>query len=871
MTSSAYVVQAGDTLESIAKARGISQADIQAANPIIQDRNKIQAGWKLNIPGSGQPTPPTSGAPAKPATVPPTTPSQARQPTELPPPQHAGDCSSAAVKGAPPCSDEVVDVVHFTGDENRLFVLTEAYSRELKTEVDRVQALMDEFHGIVAQASASQCLKTAANPEAACTCTACRKREWAGKAEDAGLIELKAIQPPTVVPDTKEADLQAQIAELRDARDFFDRYGTLAALRRGHVHTAVENNWRTLCARKVAQIEAEIAALQASLPASTGSRDAETFAGGGKPDPNSPYSRSRSVETGRGSATTHGIHEVVIFSTPDRRYYVSKRFWARIKETWRYKLHTQVMREKPFSPALVKDLMDEIRTQIGESAKAGPLGKLEGKLSLWKSQDDNLLNTLHQELYQYESPQRDNDRFALSAEAHALRFAASASAGIKSFNPAKGEIDVGVKCEAAFSLAEGRITTTTYFPSRAGSTLQISYRNALGDSVRHSFGSFRLNGSLELSCFAGVKGGIEAGIKTGKGAAEGPSGALALLGTPSIDASKAGGRAGLKAEGFAGGEVGGALSGAVEWLPPADFGKNSGNPGALTSGNAGWNALAQIKAEGNLAFGVGAEVDFGISLTLDQFSLHCKANLVFGPGAGGGFGTVVDLEKVWDLVVLVCETLSDIEYRYLLGVERTAFEAMYQLLYKAALNPGRTVEQLMERGTRGLNDWWTEREAGIQEAEALTKSILLNRAVVLKDRLFPIDRLPPETIGPMLWTLTESYLGKTRSIEQEQAIVELLSRIRRWRHMIETLEHMSIDGKKVNATDSLNRINSFLLGKQQDDFNSFLEGLALHGKPTVPAARYAWSVNDSKLYSQDKTLMLASAARRQTVGNSRNV
>ena len=863
MTSNAYVVQAGDTLESIAKARGISQADIQAANPIIQDRNKIQAGWKLNIPGSGQPTPPTSGAPAKPATVPPTTPSQARQPTELPPPQHAGDCSSAAVKGAPPCSDEVVDVVHFTGDENRLFVLTEAYSRELKTEVDRVQALMDEFHGIVAQASASQCLKTAANPEAACTCTACRKREWAGKAEDAGLIELKAIQPPTVVPDTKEADLQAQIAELRDARDFFDRYGTLAALRRGHVHTAVENNWRTLCARKVAQIEAEIAALQASLPASTGSRDAETFAGGGKPDPNSPYSRSRSVETGRVRATTHGIHEVVIFSTPDRRYYVSKRFWARIKETWRYKLHTQVMREKPFSPALVKDLMDEIRTQIGESAKAGPLGKLEGKLSLWKSQDDNLLNTLHQELYQYESPQRDNDRFALSAEAHALRFAASASAGIKSFNPAKGEIDVGVKCEAAFSLAEGRITTTTYFPSRAGSTLQISYRNALGDSVRHSFGSFRLNGSLELSCFAGVKGGIEAGIKTGKGAAEGPSGALALLGTPSIDASKAGGRAGLKAEGFAGGEAGGALSGAVEWLPPADFGKNSGNPGALTSGNAGWSALAQIKAEGNLALGIGFEGDFGIGLEEGKFTIDCKANLVFGPGAGGGFGTVVDLGKVWDLIVLVCETLNQVEYRHLVGVQELAFLSISQVLYKAALAPGEAIESMIGGGVRALNLWWDGREAGIAEAALLTTGILKHKAVKVGEHLMPIDKLPPETIGPMLWVLTESYVGQTKILNQELAIVELLSRIRRWRHLIESLEHMSQDGQKVRATDSLERINSFLVDKQQEDFNRYLDGLALQGQPTVPASRYAWSVNDSLIFGEKKQSLLASAARQR--------
>jgi len=547
---------------------------------------------------------------------------------------------------------------------------------------------------------------------------------------------------------------------------------------------------------------------------------------------------------------------------------VSKRFWVRIKETWRYKLHTQVMREKPFSPALVKDLM-EIKTQIGESAKAGPLGKLEGKLSLWKSQDDNLLNTLHQELYQYESPQRDNDRFALSAEAHALRFAASASAGIKSFNPAKGEIDVGVKCEAAFSLAEGRITTTTYFPSRAGSTLQISYRNALGDPIRHSFGSFRLNGSLELSCFAGVKGGVEAGIKTGKGAAEGPSGALALLGTPSIDASKAGGRAGLKAEGFAGAEAGGALSGAVEWLPPADFGKNSGNPGALTSGNSNWNALAQNKAEGNLAFGIGAEVDFGIDLRRDRFMIHCKASLVFGPGAGGGFGTVVDLEKVWDLIVLVCEKLNDIDYRYLFSVEEGAFNAINQLLYKAVLYPGKTVEELIGRGARELNDWWAEREAGIREADALTKSILLNKAVVLKGCLLQINRLPPETIGSMLWILTETYVGKTHNPEQEQAIIELLSRIRRWRHMIEMLEHMPVDGKKVNAMDSLNRINSFLIDKQQEDFNNFLDGLALYGKPSTPATRYAWSVNDSILFGTDKAKMLAAAS--SSVSSSRNV
>lgn len=851
--SNSYVVQSGDTLGAIAKTHGVSVADIQAANPIIRDRDRIQAGWKLSIPGASLTTASANMTDAPSA--------QKQKTTELPSPQHAGNCSSSSVKGAPPCSDEVLDVVHFTGDGNQLFVLTEAQSRELKTEVDRVQALMDEFHGIVAAATGGQCLKTAAKPEAACSCAACKKREWAKKAEEAGLLELKPVLPPPAVPDTREAAIQAQIAELQQARDFFQGYGRLAALRHGHIHNSVENNWRTLCARKVAQIEAEIAALQARLPASTGPKDSETFAGGGKPDTNSAYSRSRSVETGRGSATRHGIRELIIFSRPDRRYYVSARFMERVTTRWNYKLNTQVMREKPFGPALARELMDEIKKQIGESAKAGPLGKLEGKLSLWKSQDDNLLNTLHQELYKYESTQRDNDRFALSAEAHELRFAASASAGIRSFNPKKGEIDVGVKCEAAFSLAEGKVTTTTYFPNRAGSTLQISYRNALGQPVRHSFGSFRLNGSLELSCFAGVKGGVEAGIKTGKGAAEGPSGALALLGAPSIDASKAGGRAGIKAEGFAGAEVGGALSGAVEWLPPADFGKGSSNPGALTSGNSNWNALAQIKAEGNVAFGIGAEADFGISLTLDQFSLHCKANLVFGPGAGGGFGTVVDLEKVWDLIVLVCETLNDVEYRHILGIEEQAFGAICQLLYKAALAPGEAMQGLIGSGIQNLTIWWNMREAGIAEAAMLTKSILAYKCVIVGGRRLPIDKLPPETIGPMLWSLTEAYVGE-HNIDQENAIVELLSRICRWRHFIETLEHMSKTGQKVNPLDSLNRINSFLVDRQQLDFNNFLDRLALHGQVSKLPTQFAWNVEDSTRFRVDKDWLLASAGRQ---------
>lgn len=336
---------------------------------------------------------------------------------------------------------------------------------------------------------------------------------------------------------------------------------------------------------------------------------------------------------------------------------------------------------------------------------------------------------------------------------------------------------------------------------------------------------------------------------------------LCTLTTPSIDASKAGGRVGLKAEGFAGAEAGGALSGAVEWLPPAEFGKGSGNPGSLTSGNSGWSALAQIKAEGNLAIGIGAEADFGISMTNNEFAIHCKANLVFGPGAGGGFGTVVDLQKSWELIMLVCETLSSVDYRYLLGIETEAFNSISRILYKAALAPGKTAEEIMGNTVSGLNRWWLTREAGIAEAAQLTRGILANKSVNLGGRVVPIDKLPPETLGPILWVLTESYIGESNPA-QEKAIVEVLSRVRRWRHLIETLEHMSESASRVNALDSLNRLNSFLVDKQQDDFNRYLDGLALHGAPTTPPMQYAWDVHDSMIYGQKKAILLASASRQ---------
>ena len=47
----AYTIKAGDNLSKIAKAAGVSIADIMKANPQIKDPNKIFAGAKIEIPG----------------------------------------------------------------------------------------------------------------------------------------------------------------------------------------------------------------------------------------------------------------------------------------------------------------------------------------------------------------------------------------------------------------------------------------------------------------------------------------------------------------------------------------------------------------------------------------------------------------------------------------------------------------------------------------------------------------------------------------------------------------------------------------------------------------------------------------------------
>lgn len=80
-----YVVKAGDTLYSIARAHGVTPAALQQANGLV-DASKIQVGQRLVIPGAGGATPVSRTATPAPTPVTTATPQPAR-PTAVPTPR----------------------------------------------------------------------------------------------------------------------------------------------------------------------------------------------------------------------------------------------------------------------------------------------------------------------------------------------------------------------------------------------------------------------------------------------------------------------------------------------------------------------------------------------------------------------------------------------------------------------------------------------------------------------------------------------------------------------------------------------------------------------------------------------------------------
>ena len=307
-----------------------------------------------------------------------------------------------------------------------------------------------------------------------------------------------------------------------------------------------------------------------------------------------------------------------------------------------------------------------------------------------------------------------------------------------------------------------------------------------------------------------------------------------------------------------------ALSGSFDWVDPDKQGT-----GKIIAGQANasskWVKLAEVKTEGNVALGIDGGGECGFSIADNRLAFNCKASVVLGPGAGGGFATVVDLEQVGKLTLLFCNALADMDYRHLLGVTEEAFKYMVSGLYQVATSPVKKIIEGFEDGREEMLAWWEDRQATKAEAEALADYLIRHKTdkiMRIQGQDIPLSLLPPETIGPMVYLLTEGVAARwigSFNEKQEQALVILLSEVRRWRQFIEVLEHCSLDGKKVKAMRSLERINALLNGYEQEQFNRFIDSLAINQAPDSPF-RVAWT--PSNAWRKEKVLVAAQNSGR---------
>lgn len=805
-----HKVQSGDTLSAIARHYQTTIDELQSVNPQITDVDYIQVGWELKIPVD-------DAAEA------------ANDSQALPPPRSAGNESSGQAS-CTECTGEYAEVIHVMGadDGEWCVALPEEAADDLYQEIAEIDALMAEFNQAQNTAADSQ----ADQPSA--------KRRWMQKATEMGVID-----PAPDESDEEEANkvsrISSEIAAIDEQIEWYNDFDS------DYLWAAVsdadgmrEDILTTAKERRLEMLRQERRDLVTQLGEGTASSGVK---GSGVASTNFLTSHGNSRETGFGAARSTrqetGIVEVMVFSRPGRWYYVRREAYQRLVTTYsavRYVRKTRAISNTLRDPSgTAKALIGQIREGISADAAKSPIGNIEVKFAE-ASDDRYLLGEEHSKLTwnsggDDESPTENN--FQVSAEAHLMRFAMQASAGVNAFDLSTGEIDIGTKASASMALVEAEAKLAEVFvPNEAGWDCRFTYRNRNGELTDMAFGAFRFSGDISLNCFVGGRASGEANVKLSTGAA-----AFLLSDRKKVEASP---NAGLAVSGnaFAGAEVGGAVGGKFSWVHPDEQFKS----------NANWQDLFKISAGGTLALGVGAGFDFQVRLDRRKVVLVCKGRLVFGPGASGSFGSEIGADKVWDLAKTVFEVLSEADYHFLANIQSDLFEQWTRALYLDLTGEVEDLAEILASPVDSIQTHWRMRGDRKDAAEALATRIIreTKQCSKLEDlnlNGLPYHQLPPETMGMMMSTLCETFIESWEE-DQETALLILVSQIKTWRQFFESLEHMSPDGTKVNPIDSLSTLAAILDdGGSDSQLSQFHRWITsdLASKPTKPSLSLAWT------------------------------
>lgn len=533
------------------------------------------------------------------------------------------------------CKDPLVDLVHVTGSNNEFFILDATASDDLDAETQLVEQWLSEYR------KEHQAALIITDPEILEANTQARMQ----KLEEGIELGIVALGKPGDAKEKKKGtlsqdDIEGLIASLENDRKAIE----------GHSPSLLDMNYLAatysdLKKARLTMIDAELKRLktnQTKMP-----KDSKTFAGFGE----RKYTLGKTVDKQKAYKKNKQGFEIVELTRatkPDKFYYVRKSYSEKnlYGGSVRVKKHTfkkevkDIVKQKGDAKALAsamkKDIEEAIKTSYSDY-KADPLKATAFKFFEIKSTEDNALNALHLELLNYNSMENDPDKIiGVTAEAHALRFAAAATAEVSGFDRATMGGALSMKTNAAFSILEASVGSSVILPRAAGYECYITYKNAQGKEIYHRFGSFRIKGEIVLSCFAGAKanasGEVSIQLKPGEASKkpegrEVASGATALLDPHAAVGVTPGGNVGLKGGVFAGAEAGGSVSGAIEWQHPKEKSFVKGK----------WNALADIKTGGAVQVGAGLSGSFQVGIEGGDFIFTAHGSLAFGPGAGGEF------------------------------------------------------------------------------------------------------------------------------------------------------------------------------------------------------------------------------------------
>lgn len=806
-----HKVQAGDTLSAIANHYQTTVRRLQSVNPKVTNKDHIQVGWELIIPANEM--------------------GQSSQKTDV---LRAPRSTGSEAKGqasCTECTDDYTEIIHVTGagDGKWCVALPQNAADFLLKEIDEVDALMAEFK------SAQDAVHDPESGEIS------PKRRWMDKAAEMGVIEPEpeASEDENV---TKASTIQSQIAAIDEQIQWYndydpDYYLTFArpdAGKRESIESAAKE-------RRLAMLREERNKLVTKLEKGSASTGVK---GTGISSNEFLTSRSNSKERGfvsqRRTKREIGIVEVMVFSRPGRWHYIRREAYRRL--VTEYGSIRYVRKTKSISNMLrdrtgtAKALFGQIRDGIAADAAKSPLGNIEVKFAE-ASDDFYLLGEEHSKLTWTSGDEGETsveNSFQVGAEAHLMRFAMQASAGVNAFNLSEGEIDIGTKVSASLALIEAEAKLAEVFvPNEAGWDCRFTYRNRSGELADLAFGAFRFSGDITLNCFAGGRASGEANVRLSSGAAS-----FLLSENKKVEASPNAGLA-VTGDAFAGAEAGGAIAGKFSWVHPEEQYRK----------NADWQDLFNISIGGTLAVGAGAGFDFELRFDRRKVVFVCKGRLVFGPGASGSFGSEIGADRIWHLVKTVFEVLSEVDYQFLANVQPDLFKQWTRVLYLNLTNEVQNIAELLCSPMDTVDRLWRVRLDRKAAAEALADRIIkdakhFETLEQMNLNGLPYSQLPPETMGMMLSTLCESFIESWEE-KQEKALLIVVSQIRTWRQFFETLEHMSSEGKRVDPMNSLARLSAILddgyssSDNQLSQFHTWITSdLAM--KPTKRSLGLAW-------------------------------